>query len=159
MHPFLTGALAGLTATVPMTAALEIMHRRLPKRERYPLPPRQIAMRLAEEAGIKEHLDEPERQHLTLAGHFAYGTATGALYAPLAQKLSLPPLLGGVAYGLAVWAGSYLGWLPALGILRPATEHPPRRTALMIAAHIVWGTVTGILVDHFTPPRPGRTMQ
>ena len=52
-----------------------------------------------------------------------------------------------MAYGLAVWTTGYLGLLPALGALRPATEHPPRRTALMIAAHVVWGAALGLLAD------------
>ena len=143
----LRGAVAGFVATVPMTVAMELMHRQLPESERYPLPPREIVMEVAEEAGVKEHLDEPERLGATLAAHFAYGTAIGALYAPLAQKLELPPALGGAGYGLAIWAGSYLGWLPAMNILRPATEHPARRNALMIAAHLVWGSVTGVIVS------------
>ena len=54
-------------------------------------------------------------------------------------------MANGVVYGLTVWAGSYLGLLPAAGILRPAAEHPPRRTALMIAAHVLWGGVLGAL--------------
>jgi len=40
-----------------------------------------------------------------------------------------------------------LGMLPALGILHPATEHPARRNALMIGAHIVWGTTLGLAVE------------
>src|SRR5437879_2556421 len=64
------GAAAGCIATVPMTWAMEAMHRRLPERERYPLPPRQIAMRVATEAGVKDRLDEAERLGVTLVGHF-----------------------------------------------------------------------------------------
>jgi hypothetical protein len=37
--------------------------------------------------------------------------------------------------------------MPALGLLSPATEHPGRRNALMIAAHLVWGSATGIIFD------------
>ncbi len=37
--------------------------------------------------------------------------------------------------------------MPALRILRPATEHPARRTALMIGAHIIWGSVVGLIVE------------
>ena len=44
-----------------------------------------------------------------------------------------------MAYGLGVWAMSYLGWIPAARILTPAHRHPLRRNLLMIAAHIVWG--------------------
>jgi hypothetical protein len=73
----------------------------------------------------------------------------GALYGPLSRAIPLPAPLAGPAFGLAVWAANYLGVLPALGLLRPATEHPPRRNALMIAAHLVWGLATGLLVETF----------
>lgn len=139
------GAIAGCVATAPMTWAMEVMHRRLPSPERYPLPPRQIAMRVADQAGVKEHLDETERLGLTLLAHFGMGTAAGAVYGLVASGQSRPGPLTGAGYGLMVWAGNYLGLLPALGILRPATSHPLRRTALMIAAHLVWGTVLGTL--------------
>ena len=144
---YAAGALAGLIATVPMTVAMAVMRRRLPRREQYPLPPREITMEIADRAGIEEHLDEGERRAATLVSHFAYGAATGALYAPLAERTRGHPALKGVTWGLAVWTGSYLGWLPAAGILRPATEHPVRRTALMIGAHVVWGAVTGLAAE------------
>ena len=35
-----------------------------------------------------------------------------------------------------------MGWVPALNLLEPATEHPARRNALMIAVHLVWGAST-----------------
>ena len=37
-----TGAMAGFLATIPMTIAMELLHRRLPWTQRYPLPPREI---------------------------------------------------------------------------------------------------------------------
>jgi hypothetical protein len=43
MSKILTGALAGFAATFPMTAAMTAMHRLLPKREQYPLPPKQTS--------------------------------------------------------------------------------------------------------------------
>jgi uncharacterized membrane protein YagU involved in acid resistance len=146
MNRLIIGALAGLAATAPMTLAMEAMHRYLPTGERYPLPPRLITEKVAEDVGVAGRLNEEEHRRGALIAHFAYGAAVGAIYAPLAKRTGLPPLVGGALYGLAVWAGSYLGLLPAAGILRPATEHPPRRTALMIAAHIVWGATTGALI-------------
>jgi uncharacterized membrane protein YagU involved in acid resistance len=147
VEQLMIGSLAGAVATAPMTLAMEAMHGALPPQERYPLPPREITEVMTAEAGLHDGLSEREHFGLTLAGHFAYGAAAGALYAPLARALKLTPVAGGVTYGLAVWAGSYLGWLPAAGVLRPATEHPARRNALMIAAHVVWGATTGLLVD------------
>ena len=150
MNRILLGALAGLAATAPMTLAMKLMHASLPRHEQYPLPPRQVTEGMAEKAGVNEHLDEEERAAATWVSHFAYGTACGALYGALSEgldTLDVPPALAGVGFGLAVWAGSYLGWLPAAGIISPATEHPPRRNALMIAAHVVWGATAGLTLD------------
>ena len=149
----LSGAVAGFAATAPMTAAMVAMHRHLPRQERYPLPPRQITEELAEEAGINDELSEPHWRAATLFNHFACGAAAGAVYAPLARDVPIHPVAKGVAFGLAVWTVSYLGLLPAAGILPPATRHPARRNALMIAAHVVWGAATGVLADRLDSRR------
>jgi uncharacterized membrane protein YagU involved in acid resistance len=151
MSHLLNGALSGFLATIPMTATMELLHRRLPPHEQYPLPPREITENLTEEVGMRDHLDESTHVGLTLLSHFAYGTAAGAVYASLARHYKFPPLSGGVGFGLALWAASYLGWLPAIGLLPPASKHPPRRTGLMLAAHGVWGATLGIFLSQFPP--------
>lgn len=143
----LPGALAGLLATLPMTVAMELMHRQLPAWERYPLPPSEITERVTDELGLQEGMTEEDHLALTLVNHFAYGAAAGALYDPLMRHVPLPPAMRGVAFGLGVWTVSYLGLLPALGILRPATKHPAERNALMISAHVVWGAALGLLTE------------
>jgi uncharacterized membrane protein YagU involved in acid resistance len=128
----LVGAIAGFVATAAMTAAMRRLHRRLPERERYPLPPREIEER------TQGATDESTAGNLTLLSHFAFGAGAGA--AMTAPKIP-GPLLGS-ALGVLVWLGSYMGWVPASRILRPATTHPLRRNLLMIAVHLVWGSVT-----------------
>jgi uncharacterized membrane protein YagU involved in acid resistance len=150
-----TGLIAGLTATAPMTVAMELMHRRLPRHEQYPLPPRQITMKLADEVGLAEHLDEPQRRDATLLGHFAYGALTGALYGPIAKRVPGNPLLKGAAFGVGLWAASYAGWLPAAGIMPPPARQPARRNALMILAHVVWGAATGLVADRLEEAERG----
>jgi uncharacterized membrane protein YagU involved in acid resistance len=142
MNRILFGAIAGLVATVPMTIAMKLMHRQLPADEQYPLPPRLIVERVTEETGVEDELGEDTETGLAYIGHFSYGTTVGAIYPLLFQQ---PNAANGVVYGLIVWSGSYLGYLPALGILTPATDHPARRNALMIAAHVVWGAALGAL--------------
>jgi uncharacterized membrane protein YagU involved in acid resistance len=134
---FLLGAVGGLIATGPMTAFMKLMHRRLPWYERYPLPPRQITMRTAKSAGLYWRLNEPEAKGLTLLAHYSYGAAMGALYSLAARQT--PRAVHGMLFGMVVWAGNYLGLLPALNLLQPATRQPARRNLLMIAAHLVWG--------------------
>jgi hypothetical protein len=130
MKPLVFGALAGLVASMAMTAFMRRAHKHLPVDEQYPLPPREIVDR---SIGVDR---EAAARTLTVLSHFGFGAAAGALF-------TLPSVnrLGGVRYGLGVWAASYLGWLPALRILAPATRHPARRNLLMLAAHVVWGVV------------------
>jgi hypothetical protein len=145
ISPLVAGGAAGFVATVPMTLAMELMHERLPVQERYPLPPSEIVTVAEGAAGV----DLPPQLHpaATLAAHFGYGAAAGILYGPLVRNVALDPWARGVVFGLGVWTVSYLGLLPSLGVLRPATEHPGRRNALMIAAHVVWGAALGALAD------------
>ncbi|MGK9170991.1 DUF1440 domain-containing protein [Inquilinus limosus] len=143
----LIGAIAGVVATTAMTLAADALFRRLPEAERYPLPPRELTEQVAAMAGVRDRLDEPNLQAATLASHFGFGAAVGALYGWFLLRAHPLPMVGGTAYGLFVWTASYLGWVPALGWLRPATKHPARRNALMIAAHVVWGATLGLVAD------------
>lgn len=143
MNKLLLGAAAGFAATVPMTVAMKVLHSNLPEDEDYPLPPREIIDETARLVELQDDLNEETKTALTFAGHFAYGTATGAIYPLL---ISNPNPVNGVVYGVGVWGASYLGWLPAVGILGSATKHPARRVALMIAAHVVWGAALGAVL-------------
>lgn len=70
----------------------------------------------------------------------------GALYGGLGSRLPVPEPARGALLGVGVWAGNYLGLLPSVGLLTPATRHPVQRSALMISAHVVWGVATGLLL-------------
>jgi uncharacterized membrane protein YagU involved in acid resistance len=130
----LIGGIAGFVGTMAMTAAMRRMHGRLPRKERYPLTPREIVDSTAAKAGAI--LPDEAAKDITTAAHFAYGAAMGALIAAMNPKPSKPT---GALAGAAIWLASYMGWIPAVGLLEPATRHPPRRNALMIGSHLVWG--------------------
>jgi len=140
----LKGSVAGFTATFPMTGVMEVLHKWLPLEQQYPLPPSDITSTLADAAGLEE-VDEAAHTPLTYADHFGYGTATGAGYALIADQLPFPKPINGMLYGFGIWAGSYLGWLPALGIRHSSIKSPAERNALMIAAHLVWGATLSSL--------------
>ncbi|HEY0368869.1 MAG TPA: DUF1440 domain-containing protein [Chthoniobacterales bacterium] len=150
------GLIAGVVATGPMTAAMILWHRRLPASQRYPLPPREITMKLARATGVAKHMDHEARSAATLIAHFGYGGAAGAIYGATANAIPAPAWCKGIAAGLVVWGASYLGLLPGTGIIAPATRHPGRRNLLMIGAHLVWGTamagLTSLLEDEIHAP-------
>jgi hypothetical protein len=128
----IVGAIAGVVGTMAMTAAMRRLHRRLPESEQYPLTPREIVDSTFEPT-------EDAGRDLTTVSHFAYGAACGALIAAADPR---PGTRTGAGAGMVVWLASYMGWIPALSILKPATRHPARRNLLMIAVHLVWGAAT-----------------
>jgi hypothetical protein len=147
------GAIAGFAATAPMTFVMDRLYRRLRAAGWSALPPRIVTRQAAEAVGAHRELSSRELNGLTLLAHFGYGAACGAAYAALTPRSPVPHPVGAVGWGLAVWAGSYLGWLPAVGLHPSATREPRDRNGLMIAAHIVWGAATGALLEAFERSR------
>ena len=146
MRSVLAGSLSGLAATAPMTVVMRGLHATIPPDERRPLPPEQVTHEVVKKTvDVQTHPEEPGWEATTWASHFGYGLTCGAAYGALAPHLPGPPVVKGVAFGLAVWTGSYLGWLPAANVRPSATEAPASENALMIAAHVVWGAATGAL--------------
>ena len=133
----LIGGIAGFVGTMAMTAAMRRLHRRLPEEERYPLTPREIIDSGSKQVGIP--LAGEVAKDVATAAHFAYGAAMGAMIAAMNPD---PKKRTGAAAGVAVWLASYMGWIPAVGTLEPATKHPARRNLLMIGVHLVWGAAT-----------------
>jgi len=144
MNRLLDAAIAGFVATAPMTMAMRRLHQNLPSTEQYPLPPREIMQQV-----VPSESEETVRRW-TLLGHFAYGSLSGMAMAGSVRDMKIGQ---GAVFGVVVWLASYLGWLPALGILRPATRHPPRRNAAMLMAHLVWGGTTALIARELDAAR------
>lgn len=129
------GAASGVVATFPMTAVM-LAAQRLGALGRF--PPTRIASAGLDAAGAHGS-PRPVRRAAGAALHLAVGAALGALYAWGSARLGRRGPLAGAAFGTAVWAGSYAGWIPALGILPPPHQDRPGRPASMILAHWVYG--------------------
>jgi uncharacterized membrane protein YagU involved in acid resistance len=135
------GAIAGFVGTMTMTAAMRRLHRRLPPKERYPLTPREIVDSASAQLGAP--LADANARDVTLGAHFLYGAAVGAMFSVMNPD---PSKKAGALAGSAVWLASYMGWIPAVGTLEPATRHPARRNALMLGVHFVWGASTAAAI-------------
>jgi uncharacterized membrane protein YagU involved in acid resistance len=140
------GAAAGVVATVPMTITMEELHRLFPPERDEPLPPREVTEGLYEHFDDVEEAPEERLEKLTFLLHYGFGGVAGALF-PLVAPRRLPAAVGaGVLYGLAVWSGAYLGVLPGLGVRHHARHDSVERSAVMIAAHVVWGATLGLIL-------------
>ena len=151
----LVGALGGMSATGPMTIAMIWLHRILPTRERYSLPPREIIVHLAEKAGVQKKLDREARAALTLINHFGFGAVAATIYSLLEARIPGKALVKGPIFGALVWLVSYFGLLPAVGILELPTKQPFSRNALMLAVHLIWGLVVGVFIETLLADKRG----
>lgn len=148
----LIGGLAGLIASIPMAGVMMGLDRVLPKKKRsltdvlHPLPPKLITRRLSLWSQMGQTTRPGKQWDLaTWLGHLGYGAATASLFPVISRRLPIPAALRGILFAMGVWTASYMGWLPALGILPPANQQTPRRNAIMILSHMSWGTGIGLL--------------
>lgn len=142
---YVNGALAGIAATIFHTAVMFVLRPRLPRTRREPLPPLEITSEIAGRAGLDSVRHGAGLRVATVASHFGFGGVAGALYAPIGARLRRKRTLVGIGYGIAVWTVSYLGWIPALRILAPATQHSAQRNTMMILAHVAWGAALAVI--------------
>jgi uncharacterized membrane protein YagU involved in acid resistance len=135
------GAVAGTVATLAHTAVMAVAARRGKLGEP---PPKKITRRAMKAVAPELARHEPALNAATVAMHVGFGAAMGALYAGLQPPSHEGSLSRGLAFGTAVWAASYLGWVPALGVM-PMPQHDRRgRPTAMVGAHLAFGATLAL---------------
>ena len=142
------GAAAGLVATVPMSAVMWVAQQAGLMGQQ---PPKQITRWQQQRLGVRQ--SEGTQNQATSVEHLLFGGLAGAGFG-LARRLlpaRVPQVPAGVLYGLGVWFTSYMGWLPALGVMPPAHRDRPGRPQSMIAAHAVYGAALAAVLRGVRP--------
>jgi hypothetical protein len=142
------GALTGALATLPMSAVMLVAQRRGAMGSQ---PPERVTEEALGRAGVDDASEGSQNVAASVA-HLAFGAAGGSAFALMRHALGRqgvdlpgPAAVQGSLFGLAVWALSYQGWIPALGILPPADRDRRDRQRSMVAAHLVYGGALGAL--------------
>jgi hypothetical protein len=109
-------------------------------------PPKHITARAEEKTGVEPHKQDSETFTATwLAAHVAYGAGSGVTYGVVQRLLPKSPAVAGLLYGGALWAVSYLGVMPALGLYPFPQKDDPSRVGVMIAVHGIYGETLAAL--------------
>jgi hypothetical protein len=103
-------------------------------------PPKRVVRLMASRARLPAPRHGAGTTLASAVAHLGFGAASGALYAAAVPRSSIPR---GVVFALGVWAASYAGWIPALGLLPPPNRDNPRRAWTMVTAHVVYGAILG----------------
>ena len=138
-HDLARGATAGAVATTAMSAVTLVASRF----GVVPAEPAQIVVdRTLGTASDEAH---QHRTAIAVGAHYALGIAAGAAYGVADRRWRLPRG-SGPAFGLAMWASSYAGWIPALGLMPAPTSDRPARATTIAGSHLVYGVVLGRLL-------------
>jgi hypothetical protein len=140
------GVLAGAAGTAAMTAYQlgiaklrgEPLGTKVPRRWADAPAPAQVAKKAAEAVGQGNHLTRKDVPLVANLMHWLYGIAWGAFYGAAARRRPADPLVGGAAFGTAVWGASYAELVP-LGIYEPPWRYPAKELALDLSYHVVYG--------------------
>jgi hypothetical protein len=133
-----SGAASGLAATVAMSGVM-LGAKRLGLLGK--APPKKIVQWLLGRVSPGLRRDEVATPVAVLA-HLGYGAGAGALFGLLSRRGGA---VKGALFGLAVWAASYRGWIPAVGIMPPPGLDRPGRQPALVLAHLVYGATLGHL--------------
>lgn len=146
MNSLNRGLWAGIFASSVMSIFVMKYFEWLPKFEQSPLPPAKLTDDI--ETTVAPRSENPElRSFNSLVSHFAYGIAAAELYSHLAPSLKAPPAIKGIGFATALWAGSYLGWIPFVGYRPSAFRLTLDRNVMMVAAHVIWGLTAAVSDD------------
>ncbi|MGI8855899.1 MAG: DUF6789 family protein [Thermomicrobiales bacterium] len=150
LKAILDGALGGAVGTVGMSSLMLAAAKAGLMGEH---PPDTIAGAALDAVGVHEPDEEAQDAAATLL-HFGFGIGCGALFGLLHRRLPfrVPGALHGMVFASIVWATSYQGWVPALGIMPPASEDRPDRPRVMLLAHLVYGALLGSIVERRSEP-------
>ena len=147
LRSLLAGATAGAVATVAMSA-LMLAAKRIGIAGT--LPPELIA-RKAVEAVAGDPPGDDQEDAVAAVAHVGFGAVAGAIFellmmrASAARRSAAIGAFAGALYATGIWLVSYQGWVPALGIMPPASRDRRGRVATMLTAHWVYGATLGVL--------------
>lgn len=141
----LRGALAGVAGTFALQPLRSASQKYLPST----MPPvrKEPGQEMVERAeaalpdGARERIPDAAETAAATGLSLGYGATAGALYGAFASHGG-DVLLGGTALGVATWAAGYLGWIPAMELMPPVTEHEPAQIAGPVVRHALYGIAT-----------------
>ena len=138
------GALGGAVGTAGMSAFMLAAGKAGLMGEH---PPDTIAGAALDVVGIHAP-DEEAQDALAVLLHLGIGIGCGMLFGVVHRRLPfrVPAALHGMVVGSLIWVTSYQGWIPALGIMPPASEDRPDRPRVMLLAHLIYGALLGTIV-------------
>ena len=145
MGQFWKGLAAGVVGGLAATAVKSLWEAVAPVRAPEEETPPAI---LADRANMElrgEHLDEEQKNVAEQAIHWTFGTTTGAVYGLAAEATDAVTTGAGIPFGIALWAGTHVTSVPALGLEDTIVEKNPKYALSEFAGHLLYGLTAEVV--------------
>ena len=148
MKHLIGGFIAGVAGTIGM-AGVSITMRRMVE------PTKPMGTTHYEKVVVKsretflpeaEPLEKETQIRIGELGHLAFGGLWGAAFALALRNSHIKPLTHGVAFGAALWAMAFGGYMPLLGISRGIKDMDLYEGSRTWLCHITYASVMALLV-------------
>ena len=99
-----------------------------------------------------EPLDKETQVRIGEVAHLAFGGFWGVIFAFAMRHNDIKPLAHGVAFGTAVWALAFGGYMPKLDISRGVKDMDAYEASRTWLCHITYASVMALLLDQARKP-------
>jgi hypothetical protein len=142
---FVHGTVAGMAATVAMSVVMLASRQAGWLTEQAPETITRRVTRRTDSSSLQGR----ELDLATAILHLGFGAAAGALYRNTLGASDTGPVTSistGALFGACVWVVAYWSVLPGLDLMPAPPEDQRRRPAVMLLAHLIYGSVLGLLL-------------
>lgn len=101
----------------------------------------------------EEPLDKETQVRVGEVGHLAFGGFWGIVFAFAMRHKTIKPLTHGVAFGTAIWALAFGGYMPALDISRGIKDMDAYEASRTLLCHATYASVMALLLEEMRNPR------
>ena len=81
--------------------------------------------------------------------HLGFGAFWGMIFSVINGDKTIKPLSNGAAWGTALWAVAFSGYMPALGISKSLREMGNYERLRTLGSHLVFATFTWVFLEAF----------
>lgn len=99
-----------------------------------------------------EPLDKETQVRIGEISHSAFGGFWGIIFAFAMRHNDIKPLVHGVAFGTAVWALAFGGYMPVLNISRGIKDMDAYEASRTWLCHVTYAATTALLLKEFRSP-------
>jgi len=120
------------------------------------MPPQVLEEWLLTRTRVGRRLNDATHQLLDQVLHLAISGGLGLVYSALPSRRTTPTVTGAL-FGLGIWAVAFAAVLPRLGATRHPRSSRAAENGVNIAAHALYGVVTGLLAAELATQERGIT--